>query len=117
MEITPEWADKWVFLTQQLREQYGKTPDLNAVLFLIGINELGMGVRKFKKEEKMDLMHIAICELLSRQGYYAFVGRDEDGWPHYDLLKEPEFLSIAQQEMLLKSEAVRYFEALNEESR
>ena len=62
-------------------------PDLNAILFLVGIQELGRMKPNFTKEEKQDLMHIAVCRLLSEDGYYEFVGRDDDGWPHYNMLK------------------------------
>lgn len=112
MDLIPDLADKWVKLTFDLRERFGKNPDLNAVLFLIGINEVGLGIRKFKKEEKMDLMHVAICRLLSNTGHYKFIGVDEDGWPHYEMTKEPDFISVFEQEMWLKNEAVKYFETL-----
>lgn len=93
-----------------------KLPDLNAILYLIGIQELGRVQPKFTKEEKQDLMHIAICELLCQDGYYEFVGRDEDGWPHYELLKPVQEKGEKAQQELLKTLVVRYFQnKINEE--
>lgn len=86
-------------------------PDLNTVLFLIGIQELGRWKKKFTKEEKQDLMHVAVCRLLSYEGYFVFVGRDEDGWPHYRQALEMPQQDTMQQERMLRINAVRYFKA------
>lgn len=85
-------------------------PDLNTVLFLIGIQELGRWKKQFSKEEKQDLMHVAVCRLLSYEGYFEFVGRDEDGWPHYRQALELDARGLGQQERLLKKFAIRYFD-------
>lgn len=90
-------------------------PDLNTVLFLIGIQELGRWKKKFSKEEKQDLMHIAVCRLLGNDGYYEFVGRDEDGWPHWRQVRELPVQGVAEQERLLKINAVQYFNDLEKE--
>ena len=75
---------RWHRLMNSLGETLGKKPkDLNGVLFLIGVQELGKGRRNFSKEEKQDLMHIAICKVLSLSGFYELEGLDEDGWPHW----------------------------------
>ena len=86
----------------------GKTPDLNGALFLIGIQELGQGVREFSKEEKQDLMHIATCRLLSAAGYYRLEGLDEAGWPHWEPVKTLPELTLKEQEQLLKMQVADY---------
>src|SRR5690606_39403150 len=68
----------------------GEELDLDAIIFLVGVQELGMGFRKFKKDEKVNLMHIAICRVLEPYGYYEYEGRDADGWPHYKVLERSE---------------------------
>ena len=74
---------KWEKLLKKLEEVVGKKPaDLKSVLFLIGVQELGKGIKEFSKEEKRDLMHIAICKVLSFSGIYELEGLDEMGWPH-----------------------------------
>ena len=101
----------WQNLLTHLEGTIGKKPaDLNAVLFLIGAQELGQGIRTFTKEEKQDLMHIAICKVLSFSGFYELEGLDEDGWPHWKPLKKLPFFDILEQERLLKSQVIEYFE-------
>lgn len=90
-------------------------PDLNGILFLIGIQELGRWQEKFSKEEKQDLMHIAVCRLLSNEGYYRFAGRDADGWPHYELNQAIGKATLKDQEELLKRNIIRYFREWEEE--
>ena len=88
----------------------GKRPkDLQTVLFLIGIQELGKATRVFTKEEKQDLIHIGTCRLLSQRGYYEFVGRDEEGWPHYELKASLPSMEKEFQERLLKELSTEYF--------
>ena len=89
----------------------GKTdlPDLNSILFLIGIQELGQVRTKFSKEEKQDLMHIAVCVLLSEDGYFEFKGQDTDGWPHFEQVRPLDVLGPDKQESLLKKRIVLYF--------
>ncbi len=89
-------------------------PDLNVVLIMIGIQELGYWRKQFTKEEKQDLMHIAVCELLSQEGYYEFIGRDTEGWPHYKPVKMLELTGEKTQERLLKEKAILYFRVMTE---
>lgn len=108
---------EWEELRIWFKTTFGKKPDLNAILYLIGMQELGKGVRNFTKEEKQDLMHIAVCRLLSMSGYYEFEGIDQDGWPHYKLNTALPPLPIKEQETLLKRHIVEYFkQTFNENS-
>lgn len=101
---------EWVQLLYKLKEITGKRPaDLNSVLFLVGIQELGKGARSFSKEEKQDVMHIAICKVLSLAGYYELEGLDEDGWPHWKLVKKLPRFDLLEQEKLLKIQILEYF--------
>ncbi|CAD5268811.1 MULTISPECIES: hypothetical protein [unclassified Imperialibacter] len=102
---------EWQALLGKLEKMIGKKPaDLNAVLFLIGVQELGKGRRTFTKEQKQDLMHIAICKVLSFSGFYALEGIDEDGWPHWKMMKKLPHFDTTEQEKLLKIHAIEYFE-------
>lgn len=101
----------WHQLLNKLGEIIGKKPaDTNAVLFLIGVQELGQGKKVFSKEEKQDLMHIAICKVLSLSGFYALEGLDEQGWPHWKLVKKLPHFDLLEQEKLLKMHIIEYFE-------
>ncbi len=104
------FEERWKRVETLLEERFGKIPDMEGMLFLIGMNELGIVRRKFSKEQKQDLMHIAVCTLLSKRGYYEFAGRDADGWPHYEYIKPVEATDMAGQEQVLKECAVEYFE-------
>ena len=100
----------WVEVLYRIKEVTGKRPaDLNAVLYLIGLQKLGKGARSFSKEEKQDILHIAICKVLSRAGYYELEGLDEDGWPHWKLLKKLPKFDLIEQERLLKLQIIEYF--------
>lgn len=104
-------ARKWAYLMGYIKDALGKRPkDLNGVLFLIGVQELGQGHRFFSKEEKQDLMHIAICKVLSLQGYYELDGADTQGWPHWKLVKPLPHFDLLEQELLLKQSVLEYFE-------
>jgi hypothetical protein len=100
---------KWDSLCKKLTDDFGDEPDLQVVLFLIGVQELGKGPQKFSKDEKQDLMHIAVCRLLSNYGYYELKGLDQDDWPHWELVKKLPPLSLREQDLLLKQAAVEYF--------
>jgi hypothetical protein len=102
---------KWNKLLSEIELQIGKKPsDLNSVLFIIGVQELGQGPKPHSKEEKQDLMHIAICKVLSLAGYYKLDGLDKDGWPHWTLIKKLPHFDLLEQEKLLKMHVLEYFE-------
>ncbi|MFZ9660857.1 MAG: hypothetical protein ACO29O_03175 [Chitinophagaceae bacterium] len=106
---TGDLQSRWIALEERLRERFDKKPDLETILFLIGIQELGNVSDQFTKEQKQDLMHVAVCSLLSQSGYFEMESVDEDGWPHFKPLKHlPEF-STKEQEDFLKDHILLYF--------
>jgi len=100
---------EWQVLLSSLEEKFGDGMELEAIIFLIGVQELGQGHREFKKHEKMDLMHIAICRLLTPYGYYEYEGMDADGWPHYKALAKLPPLNPAEQSRIMKEAVIEYF--------
>lgn len=103
---------EWLKVRHMVKDSLGKTelPDLQAVLFLVGIQELGrVPDGKFSKEEKRDLMHIAVCRLLSYEGYYEFEGRDADGWPHWKQIAPFTTKGLPEQERIIKEKLIQYF--------
>ena len=103
---------RWLKLRIKLKETFGIKTDMDGILFLIGVQELGAGKQVYTKEQKQDLMHIAVCTLLSPSGYYIKEGLDEEGWPHFKQLKAlPEF-NLFEQENFLKDHVLLYFETL-----
>ena len=108
--LTEDLQVRWLKLRIKLKERFGIKPDMDGILFLIGIQELGSGKQDFSKEEKQDLMHIAVCTVLSLSGYYVLEGNDEEGWPHFKQLKPlPGFIMI-EQENFLKDHILLYFQ-------
>jgi len=87
----------------------GEQLNLDAIIYLIGVQELGKGAIEFKKDDKVNLMHIAICRLLEPFGYYEFDFFDDDGWPHYKVLEELPPLKSGEQTVLIKEAIVLYF--------
>lgn len=102
---------RWELVVEKLSKQFadGDTLDLDAIIYLIGVQELGQLDRKFKKDHKLDLMHIAICRLLEPYGYYAFDYFDDDKWPHYKAKERLPNLKAGEQSVLMKEAIVNYF--------
>ncbi len=102
----------WEEVQQNISKQFGggETLNVDAIIYLIGIQELGKGYKTFSKDEKLDIMHIAICKLLEPFGFYEFEYFDEDGWPHYKVIDELPNLKPGEQSVLMKEAIVMYFE-------
>ena len=101
---------RWLKLRIKLKEKYGIKPDMDGVLFLIGVQELGTAKQVYTKEQKQDLMHIAICTVLMPAGFYSFDGLDEEGWPHFTQVKELPGFQLIEQENFLKDHILFYFQ-------
>ena len=104
--------EKWENILEFFKVNFtdGETIDLDGILFLIGVQELGKGKARFKKDEKVNLMHIAVCRLLEPYGYYRFDGKDADGWPQFELISELPELKSNEQALLMKKAIILYFE-------
>ncbi|HNY56087.1 MAG TPA: hypothetical protein PKI86_10685 [Chitinophagales bacterium] len=102
----------WNNVLSVLEQRFGKKPDVQTIIFLVGHRELGKHQIKFTKEQKQDLIHVGVCTLLSRANYYTFLDFDQDGWPHFEYNREQPKLDNAQQEKLLKKMIIEYFKEL-----
>ena len=102
---------RWEQVEQKISRQFadGEKLELDAIIYIIGLQELGQLHRKFKKDHKLDLMHIAICRLLEPYGYYEFDFFDDEGWPHYKTLEQLPQLKAGEQQVLMKEAIVQYF--------
>ncbi len=108
--MSAEITEKWKFIVSKLEEQFGKRLDMNAILLIIGIRELGTLKDKFTKEEKVRLMHIAVCRLFSKSGYYELAGVNSKGWPEWTKVGDMPFVDVFEQETLIRQHIVDYFE-------
>jgi len=105
-------AEKWDKVEEFIMKNFSdnERPDIDNILFLIGVQELGQGNKNFAKEDKLNLMHIAVCRLLEPYGYYRFDGTDEEGWPQFEFLEELPQLRPNEQSILMRRAIIRYFE-------
>ena len=110
MNVKDDLMQRWWNLEAKLVERFGKKPDMEAILFLIGIQEANFFKEKITKEQKQDLMHVAVCTILSTSGYYELEGHDKDGWPHFKQLKEIPPQGLMEQENFLKDHILLYFD-------
>ncbi|WP_142784753.1 hypothetical protein [Changchengzhania lutea] len=111
MSRDEQLKERWELVVTKLSNQFadGDALDLDAIIYLIGVQELGQLHKTYKKDHKLDLMHIAICKLLSSYGYYELEFVDDDGWPHYKALETLPHLKAGEQSILMKEAIVNYF--------
>lgn len=105
-QLKERWAQTVAFFQERFSD--GEEMDLDAILFIIGVQELGQLHRKFQKDEKLQLMHIAICRVLEPYGYYRFSHYDDDKWPHYEVVENLPPLKAGEQSLLMKEAIVQY---------
>lgn len=111
MNFSDDLQSRWWKLEEKLLERFEKKPDVETILFLIGIQELGDIKTKFSKEQKQDLMHVAVCTVLMPSGFYEVEGVDGDGWPHFKQLKAMPEMNAFEQEAFLKDHILLYFQS------
>lgn len=109
-EINKKWSNLQSVIARTFDTDI---PDIKVMLFLIGVQELGKGALEFSKREKEELMHIATCRLFSSLGFYELSGLDEQGWPHWKLINPIPNYTLMEQEMIIKSLIIDYFEDVN----
>lgn len=107
--------EDWRELTSLLERDFGEggALELDAIIYLIGVQEYGDPHKRFKKDDKVNLMHIAICRLLEPYGYYQFSHLDNEGWPHYDKVEDLPPLRSGEQTILMKEAIVNYFREMD----
>lgn len=108
------YQKRWEEIVQDLSSKFsdGDPLPIDSIIYLIGVQELGKGSHDFTKDDKINLMHIAICKLLEPYDYYKFSHKDADGWPHYTILKQLPNLKPEEQNELMKKAIVNYFNNL-----
>ena len=102
---------EWIKLERLMEERFGEPPDLTTMIFTVGLQECGQGFKNFKKDEKLEVMHVGVCTLLEPLGFYKSLGIDNDGWPHFERTAEIPAVSKMEQELLMKRALVEYFAA------
>ncbi|MEQ9187810.1 MAG: hypothetical protein RLP15_08745 [Cryomorphaceae bacterium] len=105
-----DFEQAWNKAMRRVEARFDQPMDLQSLLYVIGVNELGQGPRRFNKDQKIDVMHVAVCSLLEPYGYYQFVGKDKEGWPHFERTERLPKLGAAEQEKLMKEAVLSYIQ-------
>ena len=105
-----EFEKKWRDLLVDVSKNMDEPLDMQSLIFMIGVQELNQGFVKLSKDQKLDVMHIAICTLMEPYGFYEYTGHDDDGWPHFRLVKELPVLKPDEQETFMKKAIIEYFQ-------
>jgi hypothetical protein len=85
-------ASDWERLQIKLKERFDGEMDYDSILFMIGLQELSKPFKKYKP-----------------YGFYEFLGRDEEGWPHWKLVQNLPHLDAKQQNKLIIDSIIDYF--------
>ncbi len=110
LEEAERWKAIQLFFKNHFEIEEGEEVDVDTMLFLIGVQEVGKGAMRYKKDDKVNLIHVAVCRLLTPYGYYEFVGKDDDFWPVYELKESLPNLKPNEQKLLMKKAILNYFE-------
>lgn len=107
----PKLKSRWEALVEVLTDQFSDTEamDIEGILYLVGLQELGQIHKRFKKDDNINLIHIGICTVLEPYGFYRFAFYDDDGWPHFELVEALPELKAGEQSLLMKTAIVDYF--------
>jgi len=108
MIMTTKISD-WQLLQNKLKERFGSEMEHDAILFMIGLQELDKPYRIYKKDEKLEVMHIGVCTVLQPFEFYEYKGRDDDDWPHWELKENLPYLDAKQQNKLMNEALIDYF--------
>ena len=104
---TELWAKVEHFFEENFQTE--KNVPIETILFLIGVQELGSGKQKYSKDDKVNIIHIAVCRLLQPFGYYEFSHYDDDGYPHFKEKEQLPELKPNEQQLLMKKAIIQYF--------
>ncbi len=103
---------QWRRLQDWVAEQFGREAGIEGVLFLIGVQEHGRGFEPdLAKEAKERLIMEGTYCVFETLGVYERVGMEKDGyWIWERRINHPPDLSVDQQETLLRTAILRYFD-------
>lgn len=107
--------EAWHRLLGLLEKRFGKKLKTEAILLMIGLQEMNMRAEELGKQEKMDLMHVGTCTILEAGGYYVRTDADEDGWPRWQMQKALPHMDFLEQGALLRYYIVEYFKGVYDE--
>ena len=93
-----ELEKAWQELIQSFKLDYDETPQVDAVLFVIGLQELNIPFERLTKDQNLDVIHIGLCAVFIPLGYNEPIERDQDGWIHFKPINKFQKLTSKEQE-------------------
>jgi len=101
---------RWETFLHKVSQHFKVTANTEFLLFMIGIQEHGQGFKTYSKQEKMDLITLARCRLLTQSGFMTQTGVDNDGWPTFSVQKDENELPPSERDKMTKENIMLYFE-------
>ncbi|MCS7152889.1 MAG: hypothetical protein N2253_07310 [Bacteroidia bacterium] len=101
--------DAWEKLCEEAERRYGKQPSEEFLLFLVGLNYMGRFPEGDERVVKLNLIQLGTLVLLARRGYVQEVGKDEQGWPHWEPLQALPSWTPAEEQAFLREVLIEYF--------
>ncbi len=103
---------RWEAIQQFVEERFQREPTIEAILFLIGVQERGRGYEPdLQKDVKEALVMEGTYTVFEKVDLYRHAGMESDGsWIWERTTDLPEDLSSDEQEKLLRLAIVRYFD-------
>ncbi|WP_430814286.1 hypothetical protein [Carboxylicivirga sp. RSCT41] len=107
-----EFEREWDELVLKVSKHFKVSAEYEFILFVTGIQEMGWGLREFSKTEKMDLINVARCRILVRQGYIKETGIDAEGFPIFEASPKLKSMMPSFQNQLIKKGLIDYFKTV-----
>ncbi|WP_430817959.1 hypothetical protein [Carboxylicivirga sp. N1E11] len=104
-----EFELAWDALILKISKHFKVSAEYEFILFVLGIQEMGWGFREYSKTEKMDLINVARCRILVRQGYIKETGIDAEGFPIFEASPRLKSMMPSYQNQLIKKGLIEYF--------
>jgi len=106
---TVDFELAWDALILKVSKHFKVNAEYEFILFILGIQEMGWGFREYSKTEKMDLINVARCRILVRQGYIKETGIDGDGFPIFDASPKVKSMMPSFQNQVIKKGLIEFF--------
>lgn len=103
--------ERWSSLVADIESRFGRVPDIDAILFLIGVQSVGRGYEPdLPKERKQSLIMEGSYLAFETLGVYRRMGLEKNGFWIWEKTTDLPVLSVEQQEKLLQIGILNYFD-------
>jgi hypothetical protein len=108
-----EHEQRWSALVARVESRFGRAPDVDAILFIMGIQSVGRGYEPdLPKERKQSLIMEGSYLAFETLGIYRRMGLERNGFWIWEKVFDLPKLSIDDQERLLQIGILNYFDHL-----